>query len=146
MNENERKDELLNEEQINDNTQVEKTEETTAASSEGPKYYIPPHDDGWRPYDPSPTFSNNWDYKNKKKNGARKKALVFGIVRTALTLFAFSVLRLLCFWIISAYPVYFRNCRRTPLVITRLLKPVLLWEGIRKQALYPRITPSLILI
>lgn len=87
MNENERKDELLNEEQINDNTQVKKTEETTAASSEEPKYYIPPHDEGWRPYDPSPTFSNNWDYKNKKKNGSGKKALVFGIVMTALTLF-----------------------------------------------------------
>ena len=87
MNENERKDELLNEEQINDNTQVEKTAETTAASSEEPKYYIPSHAEGWRPYDPSPTFSNNWDYKNKKKNGAGKKALVFGIVMTALTLF-----------------------------------------------------------
>lgn len=92
MNENERKDELLEnepvkEEQINENMQAETTEETAAPAEEAPKYFMPPHDENWRPYDPSPTFSNNWDYKNKKKNGAGKKALVFGIVMTAVTLF-----------------------------------------------------------
>ena len=86
MNENEKKDELLNEEQINDNVQAEVTE-NAAQTEESPKYYIPPHDEGWRPYDTSKEFANNWDYKNKKKNGAGKKALVFGIVMTALTLF-----------------------------------------------------------
>ena len=66
MNENEKKDELLNEEQINDNVQAEVTE-NAAQTEESPKYYIPPHDEGWRPYDTSKEFANNWDYKNKKK-------------------------------------------------------------------------------
>ncbi len=90
MNENERKDELLEEngeaEQINGNTQADVTE--TAPQAEEPqKYYIPPHDESWRPYDTSKEFANNWEYNNKKRNGSGKKVLVFGIVMTALTLF-----------------------------------------------------------
>ncbi|MBO5981919.1 MAG: hypothetical protein J6Q24_05685, partial [Clostridia bacterium] len=91
MNENEKKEMLFEEngqaEQINENVQPETTEETVSPAEEEPKYYIPPHNEDWRPYDTSKEFANNWDYKNKKKNGAGKKALVFGIVMTALTLF-----------------------------------------------------------
>ncbi len=91
MNENERKEMQFEEngqaEQINENVQTENVEETVSPAEEAPRYYIPPHNEDWRPYDTSKEFANNWDYKNKKKNGSGKKALVFGIVMTALTLF-----------------------------------------------------------
>lgn len=95
MNENETKDELLENEhteseQTEENIQDTRAEETLTASNEEPKYYIPPHDDGWQPYDPSKTYANNWDSRDKKKNGAGKKALVFGIVMSALVLLCVS--------------------------------------------------------
>ena len=78
MNENETKDELLENEhteseQTEENIQDTRAEETLTASNEEPKYYIPPHDDGWQPYDPSKTYANNWDSRDKKKNGAGKR-------------------------------------------------------------------------
>lgn len=44
------------------------------------KYYIPPHDDGWQPYDPSKKYTNNWSATDKKKGTRGKKLLVFAIV------------------------------------------------------------------
>lgn len=69
-------------------------EETLAAETpaEEKKYYIPPHDDGWQPYDPSKKYTNNWSADDKKKGGKGKKLLVFGLVTCGVICFFLAAL------------------------------------------------------
>lgn len=64
----------------------------TEAPAEEKKYYIPPHDDGWQPYDPSKKYTNNWSAADKKKGGGGKKLLVFGIVTCGIICFFLAAL------------------------------------------------------
>ncbi|MBR6777107.1 MAG: trypsin-like peptidase domain-containing protein [Clostridia bacterium] len=76
---------------VTENAPVTEDVPETVAPVEEKKYYIPPHDDGWQPYDPSRRYTNNWSASDKKKGFRGKKLLIVGLV-TAGTILFFTIL------------------------------------------------------